>query len=138
LKYIDRNQDLLTIDTDDVLKKVINEATENLLNYSLAPGISTLRIVVQFAPTHPPLNDQRIFVNEIFSKTSLPIAKEAHCIECGKNFEILELYEPIDPNWTCATCQYEKTTMEWGMTPNNNMSMSGFGHPKTPFPSSFR
>ncbi len=76
MKYIDRNQDLLTIDTDDVLKKVINEATENLLNYSLAPGISTLRIVVQFAPTHPPLNDQRIlflmncFLNPPYSKRS--------------------------------------------------------------------
>ena len=62
LKYVDRNQDLLTIDTDEVLQKVINEAMENVLNYSLSAGISTLRIVVQFAPTNPNQSDQRIFL----------------------------------------------------------------------------
>ena len=61
LKYVDRNQDLLTIDTDEVLQKVINEAMENVLNYSLSAGISTLRIVVQFAPTNSNQSDQRNF-----------------------------------------------------------------------------
>jgi len=123
LKYIDRNQDLLTIDTDEVLQKVINEATENLLNYSLtAPSITMLRIVVQFASPNPNLADQ---------------PKEAHCIECGKNFEVLEAYGPIDPNWTCATCEYEKTQIEWIPPQNMSMGYSG-GYPRTPFPSGFR
>jgi len=58
------------------------------------------------------------------------------CFECGKKFEILELYEPTDPDelFICYNCKLEQGQLAWG----NTSAMGGMPmnpmYSKSPFP----
>jgi len=53
IKYLDKNQEVFTIDDDAILQKAISDCSENFLNFGLSSGVITLRIVVQFTNINP-------------------------------------------------------------------------------------
>lgn len=129
VKYFDKNNDVLTIDNDNILQKAINEHMGNLQSLNTLSAKGGLRLIVQFGTPNQCIY---LYMIKITWK-----AKEMQCFECGKKFEILELYEPTNPDelFICYNCKREQTQFMWNTLPNISVNQT---LTKSPFPFPFK